>query len=305
MRVVSVDVTDRYFAKKYALERRLVRIFTNSLQQFLVKRPNLEHSSRRNYARILTYVPSGMRAWREYMPSGFATHHVHSPESKHMSNGHSLDAITTRFFRHSYDAIGLRSRAHIMSWQADQVMSTKGGRIVWLSLAAGSGQPVYDALSEQSHSDQKRVLLNLVDIDQGMLDFAQKIYQTEKLILADANFVQADVLEIDDMKQLSGGDTPTIIDAMGLFEYLRDTECTKLLRAAFDALSQDGVFIFTNMSPEHPHLDVHKRALGWPGVIQRDISDVARIVELSGVPLANCVAYQPQDKVYNVYRITK
>ena len=75
--VTHVTTQDRYYhGRRFHIERRLVRLFTNFLQWYLRQFPDMPFESRANLARYLAYIPSGMRAWRAYMPGGFATYHV-------------------------------------------------------------------------------------------------------------------------------------------------------------------------------------------------------------------------------------
>lgn len=303
--LVRVDVTDRYHDRGRRLERRTVQAFMWFMEWYLKRNPALEHRSRRNITRYMTYLPSGMRAWRSYMPGGFATYYVHSPHIKKMENGASLDGITRAFFRHGIDAVGLRSRAYIMSWLADEVIHSSDSRVTWMSIAAGSGQPVYDACTRLTSDDQKNVSLVLTDIDQDMLAFAEKLYSAEADAAYDARFITCDIVNVSARKRLLAEVKPDIIDSMGLFEYLNDKQCISLLRALYAALKHGGILIFTNMSPNRPHLNIHKRALGWPGVIQRTIHEVLALLQAASVPDSAQSVYRASDDVYNVYKVEK
>ncbi len=304
MEVISVDVRDKYHARKYSVERGMVRAFTGALQRFLKANPELAFESRRNVARILTYLPSGMKAWRAYVPGGFATYYVHKPDQKHMAGGGTLDVITRRFFRHAYDSVGLRARAYILSWLVHEKLKSTKGKLTWISIAAGSGQPVYDLLQTTTPAERSRLSVVLTDINQDMLAFAQQLYHQQGAEFANIAFHTLDVTNHTQLKnELSK--QPSIVDAMGLFEYLNAAESSALIRTVYEALPKGGVFIFTNMATSHPHLHVHQRALGWPGVIQRSVKDVCAIIEKAGVPEGAYKAYRATDKVYYVYRVEK
>jgi hypothetical protein len=300
-----VQVSDQYAHRRFRIERRLVRAFTGFMEDYLRRRPEMDFEHRLNITRTLTYLPPAMKAWRNYVPGGIATYHVHAPHKRQMPSGHNLDLITRGFFRHSVDAVGLRSRAKILEYLAMQYVSADQGAISWLSIAGGSGQPVYDACLTMAKVDQNRVHLTLVDIDQTIVLFAKKIYSEEEVKLGSAIFKRVDILNASSRNQLLKDVKPQIIDCMGIFEYLADGKAVELLKALYSALPLKGRIIFTNMSPAHPHLNVHQRALGWPGVIQRTIHDVAELLDAADIPRHAASVYRAEDNVYNVYMVER
>lgn len=261
--------------------------------------------SRANLARYLAYIPSGMRAWRAYMPGGFATYHVHNPQRTRMQNGKKLDPITQAFFRHTYDAVNVRSRAYIMDWLVRKPLFAAQGSRHWVSLAGGSGQPVFDVFNDASPKVRDSSSLAIVDSNAAMLQFAKQVYEVHNKRIAAVDYIQLDVMESEKLSQLLAEHRPHIIDAMGLFEYLGDTDCVRLLRTVYQALPRGGVFIYTNMWSKRPHLDVHQRALGWPGVRQRSIHEVLALMKKAGIPLEAQAVYHDDDHVYCVYEVVK
>ena len=305
MKATRLVVHDRYSKLlRHRIERRMVRSFTNFLQWYLLHRPSMEFESPGNVSRLLTYLPSGMRAWRSYMPGGVATYHAYKPTQKRMPNGKTLDIITRSFFRHTYDAVGLRSRAHMMAWAIEPVVADAKGKVQWVSIAGGSGQPVFDAIADYPPDVQASVSLTITDIDPTMLAFAQRVAADQNIHVAHLNFVQVDVVKQRELSQVLKNN-PTIVDAMGLFEYLTPSQCVRLLHTIYHHLPAGGVLLFSNMSPRHPHLHVHQRALGWPGVIQRTIQEVAACMQKASIPKEAQSVYYDQDGVYNVYKVVK
>lgn len=303
-KVSVLDVTDRYHYRPYGIERALFLGFTNRLQNYLAKRPQVTFKSRRNIARPLVYLPPSVRDWSKYMPGGMATQPVHNPEVKTLPSGTNIDFMTRRLFRHSIDAIGLRSRAYIMTWRINTALETLDGPVSWLSLAAGSGQPAYDALDIVGAHKFRSVVIT--DDDVETLSFACKLAK-EQGMLAKTNlyFEQLDVFDEKAFQKLFKTHKPSVVDAMGLFEYLEPAQAATLLSRVYSELPQSGVFIFTNMSPNNPHLDLHKRGLGWPGVIPRSVKAMAAILAKSTIPKNAVEVYRASDNVYNVYQVTK
>lgn len=304
--LTHVHVSDRYHHLKYWPERRVIRSLTDFMEWYLRHHPEVDAHSSKNLSRALIYMNPGMRVWREYVPGGFATYHVHSPHKRRLPAGKKTDLITRALFRHSFDAEGLRSRAVIMAQLASEaVQRVPAGAIEWMSIAAGSGQPVYDACRRLSVKDQRRVALTLTDVSSDMLAFAERLYEAEELKLGSITFELSNVTKGTERRTLLGGKRPMVIDIMGLFEYLTDKQCIKILRALHASLAPTGVIIFTNMSPGHPHLHVHQRGLGWPGVIQRTIHEVITLVEAAGIARSKQRVFRAEDNVYNVYEVSK
>lgn len=302
--VTKVHVTDRYHHRPFKLERALFLAFTNQLQRYLAKRPHISFEHKRNLARPLVYMPPGVKAWTAYMPGGLATQPVHSPETKRLASGKRIDLMTRRLFRHSIDAIGLRTRAYLMTWRLREQLRDTKKPVVWLSLASGSGQPVYDAIKVLGPKKFRSVVIT--DGDSETLSFASKLAKAEG-VLAQTNLYleQLDVFDDKAFNKLFRTHTPTVVDAMGLFEYLDKKQAATLIARVYEKLPRGGTFIYTNMSPSHPHLDLHQRGLGWPGVIPRNVEEMAGIITKSGIPKKSVAVYRANDKVYNVYQITK
>lgn len=302
--VTVVRVTDRYHHRTFRVERTLFLTFTNLLQRYLAKRPHISFEHGGNLARPLVYLPPGVKAWTAYMPGGLATHPVHNPETKTLASGKRIDVMTRRLFRHSIDAIGLRTRAYIMTWRLRESLGAASKPIAWLSLASGSGQPVYDALDVLGPEKIRSVIIT--DSDEETLSFAGKLAKSEGVTSRSNLYLeQLDVFDDKAFDALWKAHKPSVVDAMGLFEYLDVGHASQLLEKVYKKLPVGGMFIFTNMSPEHPHLDLHQRGLGWPGVIPRKVSDMARIFAKTSIPHGAIDVFRAEDKVYNVYHVTK
>jgi len=304
MRITEIDVRDKYHAPRYRVGRWLVHAYTGTLQRYLAGRPTMEFEHRRNVARQLSYIPGGMKAWAGYMPGGFATYYVHEPDHRRMVNGKKLDFITRNFFRHSYDSIGVRARLYILSWLVAEWVDEFSGDISWVSIGCGSGQPVYDVVRSLPSFVRAKATMLLVDQDEIVIEFAKKLYDHQRKELPDVTFMTGNIVEPDFMQRVIAGKV-SIVDMMGLFEYLKDDDCATVLSYIYSHLEIGGLIIFTNMSDERPHLDVHTRAIGWPGVIMRSVESVAAIIDAANIPAEALSAYTSRDRVYNVYRIMK
>lgn len=301
-----VRVDDIYATMTHAVQRRAVRLFTGMLQWYLSQHPEFTHEHPKNLARKLSYLPSGMRAWKAYMPGGFATYYAQKPTARIMENGAKLDVITRLFFKHTHDAVGLRSRASVLAWNIQQYIQERAEKkIYWLSIAGGSGQPVYDTLGLLTTEQKKQLTIRLLDRNADIIQFAKKIYLSQPERADALDVIHGDIFDKDLYETLFSPVRPNIIDAMGLFEYLEDDIAVELLSRIYAWLSDDGIAIFTNMRRERPQLKTHTTALGWPGVIQRSESEVIALISRAGISPRDVEIFCPQDRVYNIYRIEK
>ncbi|HET6622583.1 MAG TPA: class I SAM-dependent methyltransferase family protein [Candidatus Saccharimonadales bacterium] len=303
--LVKFDVTvkDRYSKRRYGLEKRMFTAFTNQLQHYLASRPHIDFDHPKNFVRRLVYLPPGIRAWSAYMPGGLATYSVHNPEHKRLAGGKRVDYMTRALFRHSTDALGIRSRAYVLSYLvAQRVSRLKAESISWLSLASGSGQPVYDTIDDLPNVEFS---VTITDHDQASLDFARSVYKYERPHVDKIAFKQLDVLAKGQLEQMINLTKPDLVDAMGLFEYLQPAAASQLIEQIYQGIPTGSELIFTNMSHANPHRDLHKRGLGWPGVIVRPIAEVADIIKNAGIPTGSVQVYSPSDRVYNIYRVVK
>lgn len=296
---IHVHTVDRFSRARHRVQRRAVLLFANTLEKYLRKRPDMTHRQRGNIARRLIYISPSFRAWSAYMPGGFATYSVHNPDHKHLVAGKKVDYITKNFFRHSYDAIGLRSRAYAMSWFLQQHVRP-GTTLRWASIACGTGQPTYDAaqlFDVPTH-------FYLADLNQDALDFARKLAHSYGIA---SDMLTAAQLDLTDKKALDvflKQARPDIIEAMGLFEYLPDKDALALLKALRPYVRTTSILVFTNMRPDHPHLHVHKRGMGWPGVIQRTPAQVLALLRDAGYDDYATTVMLPDDNVYGVYALS-
>lgn len=303
--VTILDVQDYYGQVRYRPERVIIRAVHGMMERYLRVHPELQFDSHKNPIKRIIYLPEGIRAWTAYMPGGFATFYAYSPHVRQMKNGTKTDPVTAAFFRHSYDSVGLRTRSHIMGWLAGQTLQSTSSPMTWMSIAGGTGRPVFDALVELPAEDAKRTRLVIVDSDSAALEFADTLARHESVPIKSFTTHEANVTDEDTMTGLLTTYRPKIIDAMGLFEYLGEDEAVKLLVTLYNQLASGGVIIFTNMTPHHPHLEVHKRGLGWPGVQQRTIRAVQKILAQTTIPMSAVDVFHDTERVYDIYRIMK
>ena len=298
VQTVTLHITDRFDGARHRFERRAFSAFSHQLEKYLAKRPHLHFGHARNMAQKLVYFPPSLRAWAAYMPGAFATYPVHNPDVKHLASGKKIDYMTRNLFRHSIDAIGLRSRAYAMAWYVASSLGDKSD-IRWLSIASGTGQQTYDAAMLLPHPPT----LYLTDIDDEAIKFAILIGDSYDIKKSHLHIDTLDATDKQAFLNYLKKAQPHVIDMMGLMEYLDDENATSLIKTIIMNTPKGCEFIFTNMLPSHPELNLHKRGLGWPGVIVRTVDESMALLKKAGVASESIKVLLPDDNVYAVFCI--
>lgn len=297
--VTNVRVRDRFTARRHLIHRAAVRLFLHWLETHLQARPHLTFGHPRNIVQKLVYFPPAVRSWAAYMPGAFATQPVHNPDTPRLQDGTKLDYVTKNLFRHSIDATGLRSRAYAMAWYV-QKTALSHRSLQWLSLASGTGRQTFDAAALLV----RRPHLTLTDIDTEALAMAAELATTYGYTPQRAVTMPLDATNQQAVRSLIVELQPQVVDAMGLFEYLSDTQAIDLIKTVMTAAPAGARFVFTNMRPTHPELQLHKRGVGWPGVIVRETDDVMKLILAAGCTKEAVEIILPDDNVYAVYCIS-
>lgn len=298
VRTTRVHVSDRFSHARHTVLRVATQAFLNAIEQYLKAHPKVVFDSKFNIARSLVYVPTGVRAWTAHMPGAFATYPVHNPDTKRIHNGPKLDIITRNLFRHSADGMGLRSRSYALAWLVWQRYGERATPLRWLSLGSGTGHQTIEAARVLKRAPE----VWLTDIDGDVLDFAATLIKDEARP-PKSHIERLDALDAAQLAEKLRRITPQVVDAMGLVEYLDDEQLVTFVRTIRRAAPAGCQFVFTNMRPTHPGLEVHRRGVGWPGVIVRSEKQVCKLMRQAGVPAKNIQVVLPDDHVYGIYEI--
>lgn len=301
----TFKVLDGYHGPGYRLERFTARLFADSLEAYLAKRQHLDFQHPKNTARKILYALPSFPEWASLMPGALALEPVHDPEQKRLPTGKRIDPLTRQMFRHSLDPIGVRTRTLMGGWLARQYVKQHPNQPVrWLSLAGGTAVPSM-LMVHASEMDRSKLHYANIDIDESALAVAKEVTAFENLSPANTNLLVGDIFDQKLLDKATDKKTVDIVEMMGIFEYLDEKQSSKLLKLAYGLLNQDGIIIAGNMRAENKHLNVHKRGVGWPSVIPRNLDDLLAIFQLAGIDKNNVSIYQPLDGVYNVMRIRK
>ncbi|MEO6761801.1 MAG: class I SAM-dependent methyltransferase [Candidatus Saccharimonadales bacterium] len=303
----NLRVVDGYNTVRYRLQRL---VFYNSaavMNLYLAKRPLMVFEQKNNLARKFLYSLPSFVKWASLMEDqgSLAMGPLHNPEIRYLVSGERIGPITRRLFRHGADSVGVRSRTITAGWLASHYISNNPRLpIKWLSLAGGSA---IHAMFMINASAVDKQLLEFVDIDINpkAIELAEKITQLAGLNRAKTQIVLGNIFDEQLLETVGCTDGIDIVDMLGILDYLDETQAEALVRLAYNRLKPDGLILTSNMRPSHPQFDLHKRGVGWPGVITKTVHQIIAICQAAGVPLDLIDIYQPSDGVYNVVRLRK
>ncbi len=296
---------DRYDRWHHKGSRLLARSYTAALNRYLAARPHIDYHHKNNWARKISYIPYGFRAWAEYMPGGFATYYVYEPHHRRMANGKRLDMITKRLFRHGIEGVGMRTRAYMLSWLVNDWAAGRNEPLRWASIGCGTGQPLYDVARHLPASIKMGSELLLVDQDSIVLNFAQTLYDQQRNELPPALFVCGDIFDVALFENLTQSGPLNVVDMLGIFEYLDHEQSVTLLRRCYNALANGGILIFSNMDTHRPDYDINQRVIGWPELKLRSPQESLRAIVDAEIPIDNVTLVRAPDAINNVFRIEK
>jgi len=260
-----------------------------------------------------------MREWGKQMPTALALHNLYVTEASSLPNGAVIDNRARDIFRHSLDAIGIRTRANVArAIVGEYARDFKEGEIRELSLACGAAVPVVN-IAKEVHNVRPDIKMpvTLVDLDDDALNLARTyaiengLIENQDFRTRNANLITNFAMRNTLVEELYKEKKPHVIDALGFFEYLpKETRSGRQLASAFtqnayEALAPGGKFIFANMLDSRRQLTFNQRGVGWPKIFPRSIEECSEIIEQAGIAKESVKVYIPEDGVYAVYEITK
>lgn len=326
MRVDRLRVQDGY---EIYSGRDQVQGVIDSINQELIEHPDwlppsLDSSTQQiiinNPASALLYGDSDtLQGWFVDAANARATalYPLQRPNIDTLPGGGIIDDVSRGFFYHGLDAIGIRTRAKIMSEIAARNLQNQPGAR-WVSLACGAAVPVVDALKECQSTEL--VHLDLIDMNPDALEFASELAENEAGLSRVPCFVNEHKLRSytthkmnllrglivdDELVQEFGEDCSDMVDALGIFEYFSHKHSVRFLKNAYRLVRSDGVLVIANMLADRPQMDFNERGVGWPKLYPRSIDEIVSIITEAGIDPVNARIMVPEDSVYAVVEIRK
>lgn len=250
-----------------------------------------------------------MASWRkELVPGAVALYPLQYPGERCLPNGVEIDDLTRDMFTNSLDAIGIRTRAKVMSHLAANYIN-EGGATSWTSLACGAAVPVLNAI-EDNIDKVNGINLKLIDLDPSALSFAGDLAESRGLAegedfeLLNRNLLR-EMIATDRLVQEIGEESMDLVDALGIFEYFNEKYSEKFLANSYKLVKPGGALVAANMLDAHPEIHFNQRVIGWPTIYPRSVEGLKAIIERAGIDLNRVSVTIPSDGIYAIFEIKK
>jgi hypothetical protein len=261
-------------------------------------------------------TPSQMLEWASKFPTAIALEPLQRLENggKWFSSG-SLDHRTLELFTYMIDGIGLRSRAGIYTQSVvEYAEKSNSDTLEIISLGSGASVPNIQA-TQQLEAHNKAVNWHFYDFDPEALMYAQKLVGEQKFALSTFDYgpewINPETGETEPKGQnylrafRVENESVDIVDALGLFEYLKPKDATRFVHELFKKVKPGGSLIVSNMLPSREQREFNQHAVGWPGLYRRNEADLLAIVEAAGIDTKQVTMTYSEDGVYVVMEIKK
>lgn len=248
-----------------------------------------------------------LAAWRaRLVPGALALFVVQNPLEDRLPEGTKMDSESRQWFIHANDAIGVRSRAKVLSALVEKYIHNASENN-WVSLASGAAIPVLEALRSAERGGQQ-VFLSLVDKDPVELSWAETMAAQEGIVVgAQLTLLRRDLVHTlvrnEDLLLELGEHQAELVDALGIFEYFNDADAVIFLQRALRLVKPGGAVIVSNMLTSSPQIDFALRCIGWEPIFPRTLQQLQDIHIAAGVPVENVTVVVPKDGVYAVMEV--
>lgn len=246
---------------------------------------------------------TSMLEWRELMPTAKALYPMQRLEdAARVFPSGVVDERAKEVFLNMLDCIAIRSRARVMTDHLLHIAADSPRQeLTVVSLGCGAAVPDIDAANRMKETMGKTVHMKLYDLDRDALRFAEELAHEagipEDKVETNAGFyVRAFALP---------NESVDIVDVLGLWEYLPEKECVKLLQRSYDLLTPGGAIIASNMLDSRRQLKFNQHAVGWPKIYPRSEDTLVDIVAAAGLDTDQLTFTVPEDGVYGVMEIRK
>lgn len=303
--IIQLSVLDGYHGVLYKFERSATRLVGKAMESYLAKRPHLDANHPKNKAHKLLYSLPAWKEWSTYMPGALALEPIHHPRQKRLPSGRRIDPLTARIFRHGLDPVGVRTRTLAAGWIVHTYLGNKPVKnLKWVSLAGGTAAPTMLMVRAAQIPTNELYYVN-IDRDKLAVEIASQVTALEGLASSQTNLLVGDIFDKGMVHNAVAPKTADVIDLMGIFEYLDEAQSIDLLKIAYGLLKTGGIIIACNMRLDHPQLNLHRRGVGWPDVIQKSTDHLIEITQKAGINKENLSIFQPEDGIYNIFSIYK
>lgn len=246
-----------------------------------------------------------MHEWQKDILKARALYPLQKPHDALRVLPGGVDDYAMDVFMFAKDSIGIRSRAAIMKDVAlEAAEQSVDNEITILSLGSGAAVPTIDAAGSIRDNLGKKVKMELCDLDGESLELAAELMHDARIPAEDVDmYVGHFIRKLDEMKKR--GARADIVEALGLFEYLKPRDATNLLEDAYELAKPGGVVIVSNMLSDRPQLEFNQFAVGWPYVVPRSEAEFVQLAIDASIDPNEITFTVAGDGVYGVLEIRK
>lgn len=215
------------------------------------------------------------RTWPAGYPGDYLTvEAVYANEPK----GSGLAQHIDRYFLTRTLAVAVRSRLRKLANILNQRSAAEGSNARWLNLACGSCRELVFVSDRRSD----RVIF-CVDTDKDALEYAKALVGPTQV--GDLQCITENVLRlISSDRNIERFGRLTTIYSAGLFDYIRSDVLAKLIRALYDSLGNDGVFIIPFKDRARYLIFDYHWVVKWHHFLQRSEHEYRQVFADAGIP---------------------
>lgn len=213
------------------------------------------------------------------------------------------------FMRATADAAAIRTRAIAASRSILEQSArwSTGEPIRLASLACGAAGPVAELVGDLLQAGCNVEQLTLLDRDPFALAVGRAVAEHAGHSV-EVRPVLHDLVDLPNLRaaSLTGAldSNQSVVEMLGLFEYLPDFLATDLLRRVREIVAPDGLIVFANMLQPRPFQDVFSDVIQWPAVLQRSIDRVLDLIVEAGFAAEQTTMLIPErELIYQVVLI--
>lgn len=229
--------------------------------------------------------------------------------------GGAPDERSLELYLNMADAIGLRSRARIYSQLlVEHAKESNTEELSVISLGSGASIPNIQA-TQAVELEAKAINWKFFDYDPEALMFAKELIEENEFQYSTFDYGPEWINPETGKAEPKGqnylrafgekDESADIVDALGLWEYLKPNEAARFAHTLFKKVKPGGSLIVSNMLPSRPQREFNERAVGWPGLYLRSDTDLLEIVKKAGIDTSQVTMTHAEDGVYVVMEIKK
>jgi SAM-dependent methyltransferase len=247
---------------------------------------------------------ASIQYWRDtFMPHATALFPLQRTENagRWFPDG-KVDQHAMDIFVNAIDSIAIRSRGAIHNQIVlDAAISSDQTEFSAVALGAGAGVPNINATTKVRDEAGKRFKWKMYDLSYDSLEKSEELFIEAGVPAGDVEVYRADYRKAFKLE----AESQDVVDMLGLWEYLPSSRCVEAVAECYQLLKPGGVFVFSNMLPDRPQLEVNTTVIGWPGVKPRSVDELIDIVAAAGLDTKDVRVTVPDDGVYAVLEIHK